>query len=140
MARRSRAKKSALNQNAEPIEENKIGWSNPEMQQDNEKIIEELEKNHGIDGQEEIDEMINTELPTLEEIEDDIEKEEQGLDELDDDAVLPHPVNRNDDLPDKFPAEPPKIEKKKEITKKDIMALSKKGLRYYQRTGNLPLE
>lgn len=128
MARRSRAKKSALNQNPEPVEENKIGWVNPEPKEDTEKIIKELEKNHGVDGQEEIDEMINTELPTLEEVEDDIENEENKTPE------------KPDDFPDKFPLEPPVIEEKQEITKEDLMKLSKKGYRYYQRTGKLPVE
>ena len=124
----ARRKKSALNQSSEPLEENKIGWVNPEPEQDVKKIIEELEENHGVDGQQEIDEMINTELPTLEEIE-----EEQVVEE-----EIKNPSEVSEDIPDKFPVEVEDVEEKSEVTKEDLMRLSKKDFRYYQRTGTIP--
>lgn len=145
MARKSRTKKSALNQESKPVDENKVGWVNSEPEQDTKKIIEELEKNHGVDGQEEIDKIfadelqkevdnaIKEKLPTLEEVEEDIENEEEY-------KAPQQPIEKPDDFPDKFPVELPEDEEKKEITKEDLMKLSKKGYRYYQRTGKLPQE
>jgi len=123
--RKSRASKSALNTTTEynPTEEKEIKVEiteekakAPEVTPEFMKMFEEeLEK-----------EMENTELPTQDEIEEELEVDKYN------------PPASN--YPDKFPAKPFKVEKKKEITKKDLMALSKKGLRYYQRTGKLPQE
>ena len=123
----ARRRKSALNQKKDE-EQNKIGWVNPEPEQDVKKIIEELEKNHGVDGQQEIDEMINTELPTLEEIEEEYEIEDK----------TESPSDVSEEIPDKFPVELQEVEEEKEVTKQDLMRLSKKDFRYYQRTGTIP--
>lgn len=120
----ARRRKSALNQKKDE-EQNKIGWVNPELKKDStEEIIKELEENHGVDGQQEIDEMLSTELPTLEEIEE--EQETESFPEI------------PDDVPDKFPFELRKVEEKKEVSKEDLKRLSKKDFRYYQRTGTIP--